>query len=669
MEAALYTDVTTTSSKSIDKPSDISKTIIIGNGPAGMRCAQEILKITPNAHIQIFGNEPHQPYNRIQLSALLAGEVNYDDILTPLPQKEKNPALELIYQAITHIYPEQKKVSDERGTTYSYDQLVIATGSNPHVPNIPGVEQTGVYTFRNLKDTEALYNRVARARHILVAGGGLLGLEAARALQRANTKITIVQQGERLMNRQLDERASALLLEDVKKLGIDVIVQSGVRKIAGAGRVTGVTLRTGEELDCDTVLLCTGIKPEVALARDAGLKISIGIVVDDQLKTSNEAIYAIGECSEHLGVTYGLVNPGYEQAAIVANIICKGQATYRGSLEVSRLKVVGQTVCSMGEVSQPDGARRPFTREFTYRNKQQRTYRKIIFYKGNIAGVVGFSEWPELRRIQEAYQNKRRFWPWHYLRFWLTGQLFSDDNASVRDWPSATVVCQCNNITQGTLIDEIAQGSTTCDALQKTTGAGTVCGSCKPLLQNLLGQKESLEKDSHSSGTLVTAFTAIAIACVIFFIPGLHISDTVQSYSNFEWLWNDKFYKQVTGFSLAGITLFSLAFSLRRRLKNTVLGAFTHWRFSHVILACAATALIIAHTGLHLGQNLNFYLMINFLTASVAGGLTAMLIAISHRIKPSSAQNIRSSLRWGHILITWPLPILVISHIISVYYF
>lgn len=646
--------------------SNTGTTIIIGNGPAGMRLAQELIKQQQDASIIVFGSEPYQPYNRVQLSALLAGEIQYDDILTPLPDQKTHSNIQFIYHTIIAIDPKTKTVIDNHGHSYHYQNLVIATGSNPHIPNIEGVNQTGVYTFRNLKDTEALYSRVARARHVIVVGGGLLGLEAARALLRANTQVTIVQQGLHLMNRQLDERAAALLAQDVAQLGIKIITQSGVRKISGEGRVTHVTLRDGSQLECDTVVLCAGIKPEITLARAAKIKINTGILVNDQLQTSEPNIYAIGECCEHAGVVYGLVNPGFEQAAIVANAITEGHAQYKGSLEVSRLKVVGQQVCSMGQLS--NEPRRPFVRELIFSHTKKRIYRKIILHKGKIEGAVGFNQWPELRRIQEAYQYQRRIYPWQFIRFRLTGRLFADEDNNVKSWPASTIVCQCNAISQGELVDAMAS-THNLQHLKKMTTAGTVCGSCIPLLNNLLGQKESLEKDTHSLGLGIFSLLCTFLVMALFFIPALQPSQSVQSPTAFEWLWNDKFYKQVTGFTLLGLTALGLLFSVRKKIKNTKLGAFTHWRFSHAVLSFLAGSLIIAHTGLNLGSNLNLWLAVNFLLAISAGAFTSLVIAISHTVKPSRAQTWRSTLRWSHILMTWPLPILLISHILSVYYF
>ena len=305
------------------KPLAGPKIIVIGSGPVGMRFVEEVLKRKPSANITMFGGEGTQPYNRIQLSSLLAGEAKYEDILNTLPDEQRHTGFQHIPANVEVVFSKEKYVVDQQGNRYDYDKLVFATGSRPHVPDIPGVDQTGVYTFRNLKDAEALSARIWRSRHIVVVGGGLLGLEAARALTRFNTKVTLIQQGPWLMNRQLDEKAATLLKDSIENKGIEVITESGVRNILGEGRVTGVVTRDKTEIECDTVLLCAGIKPNMELARDANIKVANAIMVDDQLQTSEPNVFAIGECCEHRGLTYGLVNPGFEQAAVAANVIAK----------------------------------------------------------------------------------------------------------------------------------------------------------------------------------------------------------------------------------------------------------------------------------------------------------------------------------------------------------
>ena len=640
--------------------------LVIGSGPVGVRFAHEYLLRRPDDSLLLFGNEPYQPYNRVQLSALLAGELAYDEINFNLPGANQYPSFRHIVSTITKIDSKDKFITDVDGIRYKYDTLVIATGSRAFTPNIPGLDQRGVYTFRNLKDTESLYARTSRAKHIVIVGGGLLGLESARALQKNNTRITVVQQASHLMNRQLDEQAAKILQEKIEQEGIRVITSSGVRKIIGTGRVTGVVLRSKEEIECDTVLMCTGITPNVGLAREAKIRVNQGIVVNNQLQTSDKNIYAIGECCEHNGACYGIVAPGYEQANIAANVISGGNAQYFGSQEVSRLKVIGESVCSMGEVS--DIISKPFQFEVSFRNESD--YRKIILHKNIVKGVVGIGQWNEVQRVQEAYLQKRKIYFWQKWLFKLTGRLWlADQSNNVAQWAGDSLVCQCNSVKQATLVKAVSDGCKSVSELCKQTSAGTVCGSCKPLLQQLIGNSVPREKEIAWLPILTASSFTVFIAMLIALFPGFSVASSVLSPGFLEFLWNDKFWKQVTGFSLLGLTMIGLLMSLRKRLNIKRLGKFAYWRLLHVALGLICAITLILHTGMHLGENLNRMLMFNFLAVLVFGSLAGFVISLSHNLNAVKSQSIRRFWSWVHVLITWPLPVLLGTHILTVYYF
>lgn len=641
---------------------------VIGAGPAGIRFAQEVLKRHPHARLTIFGNEPGRPYNRVQLSALLANDISEDDIYTELPNPDEHPNFRYEVRHIRKIDTHSNTITDQFGEQFFYDKLVLATGSRPHLPNIPGIDQQGVYTFRNIKDTEYLYTRKTRSRHIIVLGGGLLGLEAARALRYYQTEVTLVQQGTHLMNRQLDAGAAALLEAEVKRLGIKVITGEGVREIFGDGRVTGVRLRGGETIDCDTVLICAGIKANLEIAREAKIKVGKGISVNDRLETSAPNVYAIGECCEHRGLTYGLVNPGFEQAAIAAANICGKTAQYLGSLEVSRLKVLGQDVISMGDVS--DQERRPFVRNLYFKNKKRKIYRKVTLHKGQIVGALAYGEWPESRRLQDAFQQGQKIWPWQQLAFFFSGYFWGKGSANdPLLWPSSAVICQCKNITQGEICQAIATQCESQAEIAKCTGAGTVCGSCKPLISAMLKSDEAPERESAWLPALLASFSAIFLLALFILIPESKPSDSVQSIGFYESIWADKFWKQVSGFSLLGLSAIGLLMSLRKRLKTTKLGKFAYWRLLHIVLGLLCAATLFMHTGAHLGSNLNRWLMLNFLAVLSLGAVAGTIFSLSHTFKQSLSYRLKRQLAWTHILVSWPLPILLGAHIVSVYYF
>ncbi|TNE77064.1 MAG: NAD(P)/FAD-dependent oxidoreductase [Gammaproteobacteria bacterium] len=647
-----------------------SRVIVIGAGPVGIRFADELLSRRPEDQVHLFGDENCHPYNRIQLSALLAGEIQRDAIDLPLPDIARHRNFRFTPAAISDIDREAKVVTDVEGQRYSYDKLVFATGARAHIPNIPGIERQGVFSFRSLRDTESLYARILRSRHIVVVGGGLLGLEAAKGLLRFHTKVTVVQQGPHLMNRQLDDVAAAILEQEVRDLGINIITNAGVRAVEGFEHVTSVVTRDGESIPCDTVLFCAGITPNIELARNARLSVGRGIVVDDHLQTSDPDIYAIGECCEHQGTTYGLVNPGYEQASVAASLLADSEQQsphYLGSATVSNLKVVGTPVCSLGEVN--DLAARPFQKEVAYLDKERGHYRKLVTLKGRLIGAVGIGEWPESRRIQEAYQNQRKLSRWQLYQFRRNGNLWGDKGNDVASWPDSTVICQCNNISLGQINQSMATGCASVSELQTCSKAGTVCGSCKPLLQQIVGDNSAPEKES-GAGTLTSlGILALALVALISFWPEAKVADSVQQQGWFEGVWNDKFWKQVTGFTLLGLTAMGLLMSLRKRLSWAWMGKFSAWRLLHILLGVACCVTLVLHSGFHLGANLNQLLMVNFLAVVLLGAVTSSAIGVGHKLHGNNASSSRKWLQWLHILVSWPLPILLTVHIISVYYF
>ncbi len=649
-----------------------SRIIVIGAGPVGIRFADELLSRRPEEHVHLFGDETCLPYNRIQLSALLAGEIDRDAIDLPLPDIAQHRNFRFTSSAITAIDRDSNTVTDATGNQYRYDKLIFATGARAHIPNIPGIERQGVFSFRSLRDTESLYTRILRSRHIVVVGGGLLGLEAAKGLLKFHTRVTVIQQGPHLMNRQLDEDAASLLEQEVKRLGIDIITHAGVRAIDGYEHVTSVTTRNGDIIPCDTVLFCAGITPNIDLARKAHLTVGTGIVVNDYLQTSDPDIYAIGECCEHQGTTYGLLNPGFEQASVAASVLADPDQQplprYPGSATVSNLKVVGTSVCSLGEVNEL--AARPFQKETRYQSPDTGEYRKLVTLKGKIVGAVGIGDWPESRRIQEAYQNDRKLNRWQLYQFRRNGKLWGDKGNAVSQWPASTIICQCNNISFGELNSAIQNnGCNTVTALQSCTKAGTVCGSCKPLLQQIVGDNSVPEKESNATTLTAAGLLALGLVALISFWPEAQVATSVQQVNWFEGIWNDKFWKQVTGFSLLGLTAIGLLMSLRKRLSWAWMGKFSAWRLVHILLGIACCLTLVLHSGFHLGANLNQLLMINFLAVVLLGAVTSSAIGTGHKLSGSTASGSRKYMQWLHIIVSWPLPILLTFHILSVYYF
>ena len=298
------------------------------------------------------------------------------------------------------------------------------------------------------------------------------------------------------------------------------------------------------------------------------------------------------------------------------------------------------------------------------------TYRKIVFHRGKIIGAAAIGEWPERPRVQEAYQQGRYFWPWQRFLFKTSGRLwFSKQSESVLDWPESAIVCQCNNINVGQLVNAIESGAKTSALLQESTKAGTVCGSCKPLLNELVGSESQIEKETGWIPLIAGSLVALLLAISMFFIPEPQVSESFQTRSWFENIWNDKYWKQVTGFTLLGLSVVGLLLSLRKRLKFEWMGKVAYWRVVHSILGVCCAVILLLHTGFHLGDNLNRLLLIDFLGVLILGASAGVIIALSHNLKPVNARFTRKFWSWVHILFTWPLPALLAAHILTVYYF
>src|SRR5438128_4885475 len=321
---------------------------------AGVACVEQILKHAPKFEITVFGDETHVNYNRILLSSVLAGEKTADDIvLNSLDWYEKNRIQLRLGIRITEIDPIAKTVTGDDGSVTAFDKLLIATGSNPLIPPIDGAKKDGVYVFRNLDDTRALLERAAKGVKAVVIGGGLLGLEAARGLQVQGCDVTVVHLMDTLMERQLDLTGGGYLKSKMECLGVKVLLERSTTAILGNGHVEGLAFKDGSTLDADLVVIAAGIRPNVDLARKAGLQVNRGIVVNDFMETSHPDIFAVGECVEHNGACYGLVAPLLEQGKVLAATITGNKGPrFTGSVPAAKLKIMGLDVFSAGDWSE-----------------------------------------------------------------------------------------------------------------------------------------------------------------------------------------------------------------------------------------------------------------------------------------------------------------------------
>ncbi|MGP8122928.1 MAG: NAD(P)/FAD-dependent oxidoreductase [Xanthobacteraceae bacterium] len=359
--------------------------VIIGNGMAAARLAEELAKRALGKYaVAIIGDEPRLAYNRVLLSSMLAGDVTSDDLELKPARWWRDRGVTLSYgRAAMSVDVAHRRVrlADDRLVPFS--RLVFATGSQAIRLNVPGADLDGVHTFRDSDDVDRLLRLAAGRKRVVVVGGGLLGLEAAYGLVKAGAEVTLVHLMDRLMERQLDAPAAALLNRLVEAKGVSVRLNTSTSRIVGTTAVEGVEFSCGSRVDADAVIFAAGIRPNAGLAQQAGIAVNRGIVVDDTLQTSVPGIYAIGECAEHRGTCYGLVEPAYEQARELASVLAGRDGSYAGSVVATNLKVSGVNVFSAGDFLAAAGGE-----ILELRDDRLGTYKKLVIAQGRLTGAV-----------------------------------------------------------------------------------------------------------------------------------------------------------------------------------------------------------------------------------------------------------------------------------------
>jgi len=364
--------------------------VVIGNGMAGMRTVEELLSIAPERYdIEVFGAEPHGNYNRIMLSPVLAGEKRIEDImLHPLAWYADHGVTLHRDDPVVAIDRQRGCVISRSGAQAFYDRLLIATGSTPALPPVPGCDLPGVVTFRDIKDVDAMVAAARTHSRAVVIGAGLLGLEAANGLKVRGMDVTVVHLHGLIMERQLDGPAAGMLKTSLEQRGIKFHMPARTSSFIGNHRVTGVRFEDGSELRADLVVVAIGIRPNIALSVAAGLKADRGIVVDDTMRTSDASIYAVGECVQHRDRTYGLVAPLWEQARVcAAQLAAVGGLEYHGSLLSTQLKVTGIQLFSAGDIG--DGAG---SESLVFNDARRGVYKRVIIEDDKVRGAVLYGD-------------------------------------------------------------------------------------------------------------------------------------------------------------------------------------------------------------------------------------------------------------------------------------
>ncbi|MGK3986867.1 nitrite reductase large subunit NirB [Sorangium sp. So ce136] len=493
--AAREGGATSTSGREVP-PHHRKRLVVVGNGMAGARFVEEILARGGKDRFEIvmFGDEPYGNYNRILLSNVLAGTQDPEDIfINPLSWYEENDIRLHAGVRVTSIDRSSKVVRGASGVVEAYDKLVIATGSSAFVPRIDGVlregggYKEGAFVFRTLDDCSGIIERARRSRRAAVIGGGLLGLEAARGLLGLGLEVHVVHLMKHLMEVQLDAAGGAVLRRALEGMGLSIHLERSTREILGQERVEGLRFEDGSELACDLVVISAGIRPNVQLARDAGLTVERGIVVGDDLCSPDDPdVHALGECAQHRGRTYGLVAPLWEQAKVLADRLAERRpdATYAGSKVSTKLKVMGVDLLVIGEQSAADDA----AEEVAYVEQARGIYRKLVIRGGTLAGAILLGEGATGGKLLQIFERGLEV-PADRAELLFPGFPGAGGGAggpSVADMPDEAQVCNCNGVSKGQIAAAARGGCRTLRQACLATRAGTGCGACKPEVQAVL---------------------------------------------------------------------------------------------------------------------------------------------------------------------------------------
>ncbi len=467
-----------------------TKLVLIGNGMAGVRTVEELLKIAPDLYdITVFGAEPHPNYNRILLSPVLAGEMTLDDIvLNDLAWYEANGIRLHLNKKVVKLDRVTRKVVAEDGTEENYDRLLLATGSNPFMLPVPGSDLPGVIAYRDIKDTDEMIDAASRHKHAVVIGGGLLGLEAANGLALRGMDVTVVHVMPWLMERQLDKTAAAMLQKSLEAKGLKFKMEKQTQELirGESGRVCAIRFKDGEEVPADLVIMAVGIRPNTQLAESAKLRCDRGILVNDTMQTYDPRIYAVGECVSHRGIAYGLVAPLFEQAKVCANHLAQyGFGRYTGSVTSTKLKVTGIDLFSAGDFTGGEG-----TEDIVLHDASGSVYKKLVIKDDKIVGSVMYGDTADGSwYFQMLREGKNIADIRDHLMFGQTtlGNSGHQGQSHAASMPDEMEVCGCNGVCKGAIVKAIKEnGLFSLDDVRKHTKASASCGSCTGLVEQIL---------------------------------------------------------------------------------------------------------------------------------------------------------------------------------------
>lgn len=461
------------------------KIIIVGAGAAAYRFIHTYREFNREDEIHVFSKEKYPFYNRVLLPDYVNQHRSWEDLQKFKSSSEMEDLNMTLYveNSIESIDRTNKSVTDEWGKVHYYDNLILATGSRAFVPGDVPLHYPGVFTMRNRQNADDLKAYLNHEGHVLIIGGGLLGLELAAALREIDIQVTIVQLGSRLMERQLDPMASSLLREKIEEMGVQLFMNNQVHQLESHEEDKKITahLKSGKTLSCKAVVYAIGTRPNIELAKSAGLACGMGIKVNDYLQTADPAIFAMGEIAEHNGKLNGITAAAEMQADIAARYLAGDLLSiYRGSLSMNILKFADLDLCSLGMPEIP--ANGEGYEEILLIDTAQTYYKKCIVHKDRLVGAILMGDKSEFAEFKSLIEEKTELSK--KRQELLRGKASKEEMIG-------KMVCSCGNVGNGNILKAIQSGCREFRQLCQQTGAGVGCGSCKPEVKNILDEQLS----------------------------------------------------------------------------------------------------------------------------------------------------------------------------------
>jgi len=644
---------------------------VVGNGMAGSRLCERLAerRVTTRRRAIVFETEPRPAYDRVRLGETLRGAP--PESLTLRPRDwylEKGIELAL-GRAVVSVDLQRRELACDDGSRVGFGDLVFATGSTALVPRIPGLTLPGVFTYRSMGDALAIRDaaRAAGARRgaAVVLGGGVLGLEAARLIQGLGCHVLVLERAPHLLPRQLPLVASRALAERLAALGLALRVNAELRAVLDKESHLRLELAGGDCVDADLLVVAAGVRPCDGLARAAGVACHPegGITVDDSLCASAPGVWAVGECARHAGVVPGLAAPVLRMADVAAANLDGAAERFAQSPVATRLKVEGVEVSSLGEILVSGSGIEMLVHETADAT------RCLVLESGRALAAAAVGPWPDWSRLQAAIERRERISARPRARFARGGRLWRGaGELPASAWPDAALVCACHGVTAGSLRAELSRGARTPAALRERTRAGTGCGSCGARVDSFAGLEVSERARPHARRLGSAAAGALALLALLLVAPPVPLAQSVSQTLWLERLWTESAARQVTGFAALAFATATLALPMRRWLPRLG-GSVASWRVAHSLLGVSALSLVLVHTGLRTGRDLDRALLLSLVVLAAVGSFAALAAAFEERVPARARARLRRVTARAHALSFAPFPVLAVAHVIKVYWF